>query len=166
MRTRHTFTRLLSGVPVHRALPLALALGCISACTSVTTVRLQPEAVDVGPGLRPVAAIQANATSAYFLFVPIPGGVNLDRVVNQMLVATAKTMGADKITRLDFDITPDDGIWALRKLAGWRSARASGIAVQITAPADDPQAHQGPEGPASTPTPQPSPATPGDSNGN
>jgi len=116
----------------------------------VSTVRLQEEAIEVGPGLRPLAAVQANAISAYFLFIPIPG-VDLDRVINQMLVVTAKTIGADKIANLEFDVTPDGGVWALRKLIGWRSARASGIAVQVTAPAVDPDADQGPEPAAQEP---------------
>jgi hypothetical protein len=127
---------------------LALAL---AGCSSVSTVRLQPEAVAVGPGVRPIAAVQANAVSAYLLFIPVPGGVSLDRVVNRMLVATAKAMGADKVAQLRFEVTPEGGIWTLRKLLGWRSAKASGIAVQITAPQADPDAELGPEGPDSTP---------------
>lgn len=118
-------------------------------------MRLQPEAIEVGPGLRPVAGIQADAISLYVAFVPIAGGVDLDRVVNRMLVATAKVMGADKVAALRFEVTPQDGIWALRKLFGWRSARASGIAVQITAPAPDPEADLGPEDPDSVPTTAP-----------
>lgn len=116
------------------------------ACTSVSTVRLQPEAIEVGPDLRPVAAVQANAASFYALFIPIPG-VDLDKAINQLLVVTAKSMGADKIANLQFEITPDGGIWALRKLLGWRSARASGIAVQVAGPAADPGAGGGPEAP-------------------
>ncbi len=127
------------------ALTAVLATGPAAGCHHTQTVRLQPDAVHVGPGLRPIAGIQANATSFYFLFLPVPGGVSLDRVVNQMLVVTAKTMGADKIANLHFDVTPDGGVWALRKLIGWRSAEASGIAVQVTAPAPDPDADQGPE---------------------
>ncbi|HTM21562.1 MAG TPA: hypothetical protein VL172_13670, partial [Kofleriaceae bacterium] len=83
----------------------------------------------------------------YFLFVPIPGHVDLDRVVNRMLIVTAKTMGADKVVNLTFDATPDGGIWALRRLFLWRSARASGIAVQVTAPPPDADADKGPEAP-------------------
>jgi hypothetical protein len=128
-----------------------------SGCSHVSTVRLQEEAIEVGPGLRPLAAVQANAISGYILFIPIPG-VDLDRVINQMLVVTAKTIGADKIANIEFDVTPDGGVWALRKLIGWRSARASGIAVQVTAPAADPDADQGPE-PAPQP-PAPDPAAP------
>lgn len=124
----------------------SLLLLFLIGCSHVSTVRLQEESIDVGPGLRPLAAVQANATSAYLLFIPIPG-VDLDRVINQMLVVTAKTIGADKITNLQFDVTPEGGVWALRKLIGWRSARASGIAVQVVAPAPDPDADQGPESP-------------------
>lgn len=129
-------------------------------CSNLTTVRLQPDTIEVGEGLRPIAGIQANAASAYVLFIPIPGGVNLDRVVNRMLVVAAKTMGADKVADLRFEVTPSGGIWALRKLFGWRGAKASGIAVQITAAPPDPGADEGPEPatvtePVSPPTPAP-----------
>jgi hypothetical protein len=137
---------------------LAIALLAIAGCSHVETVRLQEEAVEVGPGLRPLAAIQANAISGYFLFIPLPG-VDLDRAVNQLLVVAAKTMGADKVVLLDFDTTPDGGIWAWRKLIGWRSARATGIAVQVTTPAADPHADEGPEPPAPA-APAPKPASP------
>ena len=133
-----------------RAVALAIA-SFLGGCTSVSTVRLQPENVAVGPGLEAVAAIQANATSAYVLFVPLPGGVDLDRIVNRMLIVAAKTMGADKILLLDVSMTPDHGIWTLRKLLGWRSAEARGIAVRVQAPAD-PAADQGPE-PVAPPAP-------------
>jgi len=128
--------------PAAIAAVAALALG---ACSSVSTVRLQPENVDVGPGLEAVAAIQADASSAYVLFVPIPGGVDLDRVVNRMLIVAAKTMGADKIVGLHFDVTPSSGLSLLRQLLGWRSATASGIAVRVVAPPADKDADQGPE---------------------
>jgi hypothetical protein len=143
------------------ALAAALATILTAGCSHTQTVRLQADAVHAGPGLRPVAGIQSNATSFYFLFLAVPGGVSLDHVVNQMLVVTAKTMGADKIANLHFDMTPDGGIWALRKLLGWRSARASGIAVQVTAAAPDPDADSGPEpappAPAGDPVAPPSP---------
>jgi hypothetical protein len=127
-------------------------IALLASCSHVSTVRLQEEAIEVGPGLRPLAAVQANATSAYILFIPIPG-VDLDRVINQMLVVTAKTIGADKIANLQFEVTPDGGVWALRKLLGWRSARASGIAVQVMAPAADPDEDQGPEPAGAQPNP-------------
>jgi hypothetical protein len=124
----------------------------VAGCSSVSTVRVQPENVAAGPGLRPIAAIQVNATTAYILFIPIPGKVDLDRVVNRMLIVAAKTMGADKVANLEFEVTPDSGIWTLRKLFGWRSARASGVAVQVEAAPVDATEDAGPE-PASPTAP-------------
>ena len=97
----------------------------------MSTVRVQPESVYVGPNLRPIAVVHAQVSSAYFLFIPIPGRVDLDRVVNRMLIAAAKALGADKVVNIQVDITPDTGIWTLRKLIGWRSAEASGVAVVV-----------------------------------
>jgi hypothetical protein len=107
------------------------SIASASACSSVSTVRVQPENVHVGAHLRAIAVIHAQVTSAYLLFIPIPGHVDLDHVVNRMLIAAAKTLGADKVVDIKVDITPDDGIWTLRKLIGWRSAEASGVAVVV-----------------------------------
>jgi len=111
-----------------------LALSAVlttAACSSISTVRVQPETVYVGPRLRPVAVIHAQVTSAYLFWIPIPGHVELDYVVNRMLLATAKALGADRVVNVQVDITPDDGIWTLRKLIGYRSASASGVAVMV-----------------------------------
>jgi hypothetical protein len=102
-----------------------------TACSSVQTVRVQPDSVAVGPHLRPIAIVHAQVTSAYFLFLGIPGHVDLDHVVNRMLLPAAKLLGADKVIDVKVDITPDDGVWTLRKLLGWRSAEASGVAVVV-----------------------------------
>ncbi len=75
--------------------------------------------------------IHAQVTSAYVLWIPIPGHVDLDHVVNRMLLATAKALGADKVVDIQVDMTPDTGIWTLRKLLGYRSASASGVAVMV-----------------------------------
>ena len=85
--------------------------------------------------MRPIAVIHAQVTSAYVLFIPIPGHVDLDRVVNRMLLATAKALGADKVVNIRVDVTPDGGIWTLRKLFWYRSAEATGVAVIIEEPA-------------------------------
>src|SRR5262247_4724537 len=114
-----------------RRVVLAAALAALAACSSITTVRVQPETVFAGPHLRPIAVIHAQVTSAYLLWIPIPGHVDLDYVVNRMLLATAKALGADRVVDIKVDITPDNGIWTLRKLLGYRSASASGIAVMI-----------------------------------
>jgi hypothetical protein len=126
-----------------------------SGCSSISTVRVQPESVHVQPGLRPIAIIHAQVTSAYFLFLAIPGKVNLDYVVNRMLLHAAKQLGADKVVDIKVDITPGDGIWTLRKLIGWRSAQASGIAVVVedtAGAAATPNSAQAPA-PASPPGP-------------
>ncbi len=114
-----------------RGLTLAGVIACATACSSISAVRVQPENLNVGPHLRAIAVVHASITSAYFLFIPIPGHVDLDHVVNRMLIASAKTLGADKVVDIHVDITPDDGIWVLRKLIGWRSAEASGVAVVV-----------------------------------
>lgn len=111
---------------------LAAALAAAApACSSISTVRVQPEAVYAGPHLRPIAVIEAHVTSAYLFWIPIPGHVDLDYVVNRMLLATAKALGADKVVNVRVDITPDTGIWTLRELIGYRSATASGLAVMV-----------------------------------
>jgi hypothetical protein len=115
---------------------IAAALGTVG-CSSISTVRVQPDNLYVGPRLRPIAVIHAQVTSAYLLFIPIPGNVDLDRVVNRMLLATAKALGADKVVNIRVDITPDSGIWALRKLFLWRTAEASGVAVVVEDPRPD-----------------------------
>ena len=114
-----------------RRVVLVAALAAVTACSSITTVRVQPDTVFVGPRLRPIAVIHAQVTSAYLLWIPIPGHVDLDYVVNRMLLATAKALGADKVVDIKVDITPENGIWTLRKLLGYRSASASGVAVTI-----------------------------------
>lgn len=114
-----------------RGVAIAAFVTLAMACSSISTVRVQPENVQVGKGLRPIAVVHAQVTSAYFLFLPIPGRVSLDYVVNRMLIHAAKQLGADKVVNIQVDITPGDGIWTLRKLLGWRSAEASGIAVVV-----------------------------------
>jgi hypothetical protein len=117
---------------LHRlALTGVIAVVIAGGCSSVSTVRVQPESVYVGPNLRPIAVVHAQVSSAYLLFIPIPGGVDLDRVVNRMLIAAAKAMGADKVVNIQVDMTPEGGIWTLRKLFGYRSAQASGVAVVV-----------------------------------
>src|SRR5512146_3450283 len=129
---------------------LGLMLAGVTACSSISTVRVQPESVYVGPKLRPIAIVHAQVPSAYIFWIPIPGHVSLDQVVNRMLLAAAKTLGADKVVDIKVDITPDDGIWTLRKLFGWRSAEASGVAVVVEedAPAPPPPAAPVPAPPA------------------
>ena len=124
----------------------ALAFTAAAACSSVQTVRVQGENVYAGQHLRPIAIVHAQVTSAYFMFLALPGHVDLDHVVNRMLLPAAKLLGADKVVDIKVDITPDTGVWVLRKLIGWRTAEASGVAVVV-----EPQ-------PETPPEPAPPPA--------
>jgi hypothetical protein len=152
-----------------RGVAIAAFVTFAAGCSSISTVRVQPENVQVAKGLRPIAVVHAQVTSAYFLFLAIPGKVSLDYVVNRMLIHAAKQLGADKVVDIKVDITPSDGIWTLRKLIGWRSAQASGVAVVVedevapappaasgpaaaAAPATAGSAATGPAAPAPTPT--------------
>ncbi|HTL37963.1 MAG TPA: hypothetical protein VL326_32755 [Kofleriaceae bacterium] len=132
-----------------RCCVIAAIVTCATACSSISTTRVQPESVAVGPHLRPIAVVHAQVTSAYFLFLAIPGHVSLDYVVNRMLIHAAKELGADKVVDIKVDITPGDGVWTFRKILGWRSAEASGIAVVVE---DEAAPSATPAQPAPTPT--------------
>ena len=127
---------------VLRRLALAAVTFVALGCSSVQTVRVQPDNIYVGPGMKPIAIVHAQVTTFCFLFAQIPGGVDLDHVVNRMLLATAKAMGADKVVNVRVDITPSGGVWVLRRVLGWRSAEASGVAVVVDQPATAPPATQ------------------------
>lgn len=141
-----------------RGVVIAAFVTSAVACSSISTVRVQPENVHVAKGLRPIAVVHAQVTSFELLFFEIPGHVTLDYVVNRMLIHAAKQLGADKVVDIKVDITPDDGIWVLRRLIGWRSAQASGVAVVVEDEAPAPSATP----PATSTTPAAAPApTPG-----
>jgi hypothetical protein len=131
------------------------------ACSSISTVRVQPENVHVGAGLRPIAVVHAQVTSFELLFFEIPGHVTLDYVVNRMLIRAAKNLGADKVVNIQVDITPDDGIWVLRRIIGWRSAQASGVAVVVEDEAAPGGEGAHPPAPAAPTPPAPAAPTPG-----
>ena len=117
---------------------LLLCAAC--ACSSVQTVRIQGENVYAGQHLRPIAIVHCQVTSAYLLFLALPGHVDLDHVVNGMLLPAAKLLGADKVVDIKVDITPETGVWVLRKLIGWRTAEASGVAVVVEPDTEPPPA--------------------------
>ena len=139
-----------------RGVAIAAFVTSAVACSSISTVRVQPENVHVGKGLRPIAVVHAQVTSFELLFFEIPGHVSLDYVVNRMLIHAAKQMGADKVVDIKVDITPDDGVWLVRRIFGWRSAQASGVAVVVEDEA--PAAAPPPPAAASPPSPSPSAA--------
>jgi hypothetical protein len=137
-----------------RGVAIAAFVTLAVACSSISTVRVQPENVHVGKGLRPIAVVHAQVTSFELLFFEIPGHVSLDYVVNRMLIHAAKQLGADKVVDIKVDITPDDGIWVLRRIIGWRSAQASGVAVVV----EDEPPSSAPPGTPATPPAAPAPS--------
>jgi hypothetical protein len=114
---------------------LAVLVVLVGGCSSVSVVRLSPESVEVGPGMRPIAGVQAEVTSFNLLFIPIPGGVSLDRVLNRMLLVAARNLGADKVVDVTFAVECPNV--CLSRFFGFTSARATGIAVQLTGAVPD-----------------------------
>jgi hypothetical protein len=121
-----------------------------SSCSSVDVVRLQPDQLDVGKGMEPVAGIQATCLGFYLFTLGLPEA-DLDKAINELLMKEAKKIGAQKVIDLHFDQTPGGGIWWLTKLLGFRSATAWGIAIRPEPGADD----------VSMPPPPPPPPAPG-----
>lgn len=145
-------------------LVLALLLG--TGCSSLEVVRLPPDVVHVPKGYEPVAGLQATCMGFYLFTFGIPE-TDLEKAVNELLVAEAKKLGADKIVGLRFDATPGSGIWWLTKLLWFRFASASGIAVKADGGGTQggreeekdiipPEGAEG--GPSGAPGPKPAPA--------
>ena len=74
---------------------VAALLCTAAACSSVQTVRVQPDNVYVGPHLRPIAVVHAQVTSAYFMF--IAGGYFLG---NMQVSRHAHAANGDRTTSL------------------------------------------------------------------
>ena len=118
-----------------RRYSLLLPLMALCGCASVDVVRLQPDLLHTPRGTEPLAGIQTTCLGFYLFTVGIPEA-DLDKAVNELLLKEAKKLGADRVVNLHFSGTPGSGIWWLTKLFGFRSARASGIAV-MAEPAGD-----------------------------
>lgn len=113
------------------AATLAALVSCLGACSTVAVLRGPPDRVVVARGLRPVAVVRARVTTAYVLFLGIPGRASLEVAAHRLLTAAARDLGADDVVDVVVDVTPDTGLSALREVLGWRSARARGIAVVV-----------------------------------
>lgn len=86
----------------------------------------------VANGGEAISVIQANSMgfSLFLHFVTVVNA-DLDTVINKVLVAEAKAMGATKVDLKSASTTPTHGIWALEALLiGFPSSTAVGIAVQ------------------------------------
>jgi hypothetical protein len=111
------------------SLALIAALG-LAACTSVETATVSGN--EVAAHGEAVAVVQASAIgiTAIFHIVDLVQS-DLDTVVNKLLVAEAKAMGANKIDLKYAETTPRHGIFALTgTIIGFPTSRAVGLAVK------------------------------------
>ena len=92
---------------------LALTLAATVGCTSVESATVAGNEV-VANGGEAVGVIQANSIGFTLLFhlVDIVAS-DLDQIVNKLLVAEAKAMGAAKIDLKGASTTPRHGIFAV-----------------------------------------------------
>ena len=111
-------------------LGLALA-AAVSGCTSVESATVASNEVAANGG-EAVAVVQANSIGFTLIFhiVDIVSS-DLDQVVNKLLVAEAKAMGASKVDLKGASTTPRHGIFALTGgIVGFPMSSAVGVAVK------------------------------------
>ncbi|HEX8700324.1 MAG TPA: hypothetical protein VF815_15865 [Myxococcaceae bacterium] len=114
-----------------KAILSAVAASSLVACTSVESAVVSGAEVSANGG-EAVAVVQANALglTAIFHIVDLVQS-DLDTVVNKLLVAEAKAMGASKVDLKGAGTTPRHGIFALAGgIIGVTSSSAMGIAVK------------------------------------
>jgi hypothetical protein len=114
-----------------KAILSAVAASSLVACTSVESAVVSGAEISANGG-EAVAVIQANALglTAIFHIVDLVQS-DLDTVVNKLLVAEAKAMGASKLDLKGAGTTPRHGIFALAGgIIGVTSSSAMGVAVK------------------------------------
>jgi hypothetical protein len=114
-----------------KAILSAVAATSLVACTSVESAVVSGAEVAANGG-EAVAVVQANSLglTAIFHIVDLVQS-DLDTVVNKLLVAEAKAMGASKVDLKGAGTTPRHGIYALAGgIIGVTSSTAMGIAVK------------------------------------
>jgi hypothetical protein len=114
-----------------KAILSAVAAASLVACTSVESAVVSGAEVAANGG-EAVAVVQANALglTAIFHIVDLVQS-DLDTVVNKLLVAEAKAMGASKVDLKGAGTTPRHGIFALMGgIIGVTQSSAMGIAVK------------------------------------
>ncbi|HZI09140.1 MAG TPA: hypothetical protein VE153_02050 [Myxococcus sp.] len=108
----------------------AIAASALIGCTSVESAVVS--GTEIAANGEAVAVVQANALglTAIFHIIDIVQS-DLDTVVNKLLIAEAKAMGASKVELLGAGTTPRHGIYALSgTLIGLTSSTATGVAVK------------------------------------
>jgi hypothetical protein len=120
--------------PVKKALLALITAGALVSCSSVETASVSgTEIASTGEAL---AVVQANALglTAILHMIDLVQS-DLDTVVNKLLVAEAKAMGATKVEILSADTTPRHGIYMMTGmfplvLLGVTSSNATGLAIK------------------------------------
>ncbi len=111
-------------------LPLVAAL-FLGGCTSFEYISVSPGdfANQGGEAKYLMQADVVGLTAIFHIIDIVPA--SLDDVVNKVLVAQAKQLGASKVILLSASTTPRHGVFALTgTLIGFPSASAVGIAVK------------------------------------
>jgi hypothetical protein len=114
-----------------KAILSAVAASSLVACTSVESAVVSGAEISATGG-EAVAVIQANALglTAIFHIVDLVQS-DLDTVVNKLLVAEAKAMGASKLDLKGAGTTPRHGLYALfGGIIGVTQSSAMGVAVK------------------------------------
>jgi hypothetical protein len=114
-----------------KAILTAVAASSLVACTSVESAVVSGAEIAANGG-EAVAVVQANALglTAIFHIVDLVQS-DLDTVVNKLLVAEAKAMGASKLDLKGAGTTPRHGLFALMGgIIGVTQSSAMGVAVK------------------------------------
>jgi hypothetical protein len=114
-----------------KAILSAVAASSLVACTSVESAVVSGAEISANGG-EAVAVVQANALglTAIFHIVDLVQS-DLDTVVNKLLVAEAKAMGASKLDLKGAATTPRHGLYALfGGIIGVTQSTAMGVAVK------------------------------------
>lgn len=114
-----------------KAIVSAFLASSLVACTSVETAVVSGNEVTAAGG-EPIAVIQGTALGLTAIFHVIDlVQSDLDTVVNKLLVAEAKAMGASKLDLKGASTTPRHGLYALSGfIIGVTSSSAMGVAVK------------------------------------
>lgn len=117
-----------------KAILSAVAASSLIACTSVESAIVS--SAELSTQGDAIAVVQTNALglTALFHIIDIVQS-DLDTVVNRLLVAEAKAMGASKVELVSARTTPRHGLYALSGmfplvLIGVTESQATGIAIK------------------------------------
>ena len=114
----------------------AIAASSLIACTSVESAIVSSAELSTANQGDAIAVVQTNALglTALFHIIDIVQS-DLDTVVNRLLIAEAKAMGASKVEVVSARTTPRHGLYALTGmfplvLIGVTESQATGVAIK------------------------------------